>query len=349
MKVPKARQLKSGTWFLQLRLAGVSIPVTGETEAICTHNAELIKAEHLTGKRDVKKKKIGERTLQDVLDDYVEANKAVLSPATIRGYNSVKKNRFPDYRDKRLNSIDWQKMINAELKAVSEKTVYNSWGLVRPALRHAGFPVPEVKLAAVPVNEIAFLQPDEILKFCEAIKGRPYEIPMLILLHGLRQSELDALTWKDIDLKHGIITVRGAVVSGPDGKVRKDQNKNRTSTRKVPIMIPRLSEALEAVKAKDGKVTLLKPNSLLFDVKQACKRAGITEVTCHGLRHSFASLCYRQGVNERQTMSWGGWSDYHTMHKIYIRLAAVAEEESQAKVRSFFEPKKPAPKTENAN
>ena len=33
MKVPKARQLDSGTWFIQLRLAGVSIPVTGETEA----------------------------------------------------------------------------------------------------------------------------------------------------------------------------------------------------------------------------------------------------------------------------------------------------------------------------
>ena len=327
----------------------MSISVTGSSESEVKKKAELAKAQHRNGRQVAKHRKAGELTLQQAMDDYVKAHSATLSPATVRSYNSVKKNRFPEYREKRLNEIKWQQMIDAELTHVSEKTVSNCWGLVRPALKHAGFPVPEVRLAAVPVNEIAFLQPAAILKFCKQIDGRKYEIPMLILLHGLRQSELDALTWNDIDLKHGIITVRGAVVRGPEGKVTKDQNKNRTSTRKVPIMIPRLQTALAACEPKEGKVSHQKPNSLLYDVKQACTKAGITEVTCHGLRHSFASLCYRQGVNERQTMSWGGWADYHTMHKIYIRLAAVAEEEAQEKVRSFFEPKKPGRKKKNAN
>jgi integrase len=137
-------------------------------------------------------------------------------------------------------------------------------------------------------------------------------------------------------LEHGTITVHGAIVPGPSGPVAKDQNKNRSSTRKVPIMIPRLSEALKACEKEEGLVVPQAPCTLLGDVKRACRIAGITEVTAHGLRHSFASLCYRQGVNERQTMSWGGWSDYHTMHKIYIRLAAVAETEAKNLVSSFF-------------
>jgi len=346
MKVPKARKLKSGTWFLQLRLDGESIPVTGATESECTRAAELIKAEWRNGKKYNPAPEPGGMTLQECLDDYVKDCGPTLSPATERGYNSIKKNRFPNYRNKRLSEIKWQQMINEELSHVSEKTVYNCWGLVRPALKHAGFPIPKVKLAAVPVNEIAFLQPDEVLKFCKAIRGKKYEIPLLLLLHGLRQSELASLTWDDVDLEHGFITVHGATVRGPKGEVTKEQNKNQTSTRNVPIMIPQLQKAMEAFEPKEGKVSRQRPNSLLDDVKRACKRAGVTEVTCHGLRHSFAaSICYRQGVNERQTMAWGGWADYHTMHKIYIRLTAVGESEALERVKGFF----PDQKTENAN
>ena len=54
MKVPEPRKLPSGSWFIQLRLNGESIPVTAETKKECLDQARLIKAEYLAGKREIK-------------------------------------------------------------------------------------------------------------------------------------------------------------------------------------------------------------------------------------------------------------------------------------------------------
>ena len=86
------------------------------------------------------------------------------------------------------------------------------------------------------------------------------------------------------------------------------------------------------------------PQTLLRDVNRACNRANIPVVGNHGLRHSFASLCYYLRIPEKQVQEWGGWADYTTMHKIYIRLAASDESKSRDLFASFFQPK-----TENAN
>lgn len=340
MKVPEPRKLNSGKYFIQLRLNGVSVPVTASSAKECKRQAQLIKAEHMAGKA-LTPRSVNELTLQQAMTQYINKYKNVLSPSTVRSYTIYSKKRFPAYRDRRLADINWQRMIDDELELVSEKTVKNAWGLVSPALKYAKYPVPEVKLTTPPVNEIAFLQPEEIRPFCASVKGRSYEIAALLELHGLRLSEMKALTWDNIDLKREVMTVKGAIVRGLDGEVSKKQNKNITSSRPVPIMIPQLVDALNAVEDKTGHVVSLHGGTLLDDVKRACTRAGITVVTNHGLRHSFASLCYYLKIPERQIQEWGGWKDRATLHKIYIRLAASMQSESKTVFSGFFE--------ENAN
>ena len=238
--------------------------------------------------------------------------------------------------DKPIGTINWQRMIDDELQLVSEKTVYNGWGLVRPSLKLVGYPVPQIRLAQVPVKEIPFLQPEEIKKFCAEIKGKSYEIAALLELHGLRLSEMKALTWEDIDLEHNVINVNGAYVKGEDGYVDKPTNKNSTSTRPVPIMIPQLTDALNAVENKTGRVVTIYPSVLLRDVKRACRKAGVTECGNHSLRHSFASLCFFLGIPMRQIQEWGGWSNSDTLTKIYIRLSASAKTQYQRNFSDFF-------------
>lgn len=337
MKVPEPRKLPSGSWFIQLRLAGQSIPITAATKTECKTIAELTKAEYRSGKKAIKKTP-KETTLADAMQKYIDSSKATLSPSTLRGYQVYQRSRFPDYRNKKLSDIKWQEMIDADLQLVSEKTVRNAWGLVHASLKHIGYPVPNVRLAQVPVNEIAFLQPEEILPFCKAVKGRNYEIPCLLMLHGLRLSEVRALSWSNIDLNKNTITIKGAKVYTENGYVLKKTNKNKTSTRTIPILIPQLATALKAVTDQTGLVVDTSPSALLRDVKRACKRAGVTEVTNHGLRHSFASLCYhlRSEVSERQCMQWGGWSNPQTMHRIYIRLAASDESKATKAFATFF-------------
>lgn len=335
MKIPKAQKLPSGNWFIRLRLDGESIPITAATEAECKRKATLIKAEHRSGVR-VSHKTARELTLKEAEERYIADHKAVLSPSTLRSYEIYKEKRFADYQNKKLPDINYQAMINDELAGKSEKTVKNAWALVHAALGHVNYPVPSVKLAKVPVKEIPFLQPEEVLLFCDAIKGRNYEIAALLELHGLRLSEARGLTWDKIDLKRETITVQGATVRGSDGYVDKETNKNATSSRVVPIMIPQLLNALNAVENKTGKVVKQAPQTLMDDIKRACERAGITVVGNHGLRHSFASLGYHLEIPERQLMEWGGWADFTTMHKIYIRLAASDRSKHQSRVADFF-------------
>lgn len=343
MKVPEPKKLPSGSYNIRMRLGGEEISITRTSPSACKQEAQIIKAEYLAGKRIQRVGGAGEQTLKTVIRSYIDKNKATLSPATVRSYEAYLRARFPDYMDLSLQDIDWQELINKELQKVSPKTVRNGWALVTVALRAAGYPVPEVRLAACPVNEIAFLQPDEILKFCKALKGKPYEIPALLLLHGLRLSELQALTWDNIDLKQKQIKIKGATVRGPDGKITKQTNKNKSSTRTVPILIPQLEKALKAVPEKDrtGLVDRHGQQTLLDDVKRACRQAGVTETTCHGLRHSFSSMLYRTpGVTERHVMQWGGWANIQTMHKVYIRIAAQDEKAAADAVRKFYQGKR---------
>lgn len=335
MVVPKPKKQPSGNWFVRLRLGGQNIPITAPTEKECANIALRIKTDYITNnKKTVSKTNI---TLYDVCENYINQYNNVLSPSTIRGYMICLRNRFKAYQKMPIDKIPWQKMINDELKMCSEKTVKNAWGLVHAALDFAEIEIPKVKLASAPVKEIAFLEPEEILQFCEAVKGRSYEIPALLALNGLRVSEIRGLTWKNIDLKRGFIHVRGAYIPGVNGHVKKETNKNAASTRDVPILIPQLHDALLNADKTGSMIVSLSEQNMLRDVKRACRRAGITEVTTHGLRHSFASLGYYLKIPERQLMQWGGWANYHTMHKIYIRVSALGESESRNAVTNFFE------------
>ena len=352
MKVPTPRKLSSGHWFIQLRLGGESIPITAETKTECINLAEVAKAEYRSGKSIVQKTP-KETTLQDAFDKFIKANKATLSPSTVRSYTIYSRKRFPNYRNKKLPQIEWQQMIDDELKLVSEKTVRNAWGLVTSSLKHLNYPVPKIRLSPVPINEIPFLQPEEIAPVCEAVKGRSYEIAALLELHGLRLSEVKGLDWSNVDLKNKVINVKGARVRSLDGDVFKPQNKNRTSTRPVPIMIPQLLDALKAVPDKTGPVVTIKGGTLLDDIKRTCQKAGVTVVSNHGLRHSFASLCFFLEIPEKQIQEWGGWKDSIILHRIYIRLAASMQSENKRAFEKFFKTKKrgknPASKNANKN
>lgn len=348
MIIPKIEKLPSGHYFCRLRINGVSIPITAETEAECEKLAYLKKAELLAGKTRVQKLP-KDTTLQEAFDKYLAANKATLSPSTYRAYKIYSRTRFPNYRDQKISQIRWQEMIDNELKLVSEKTVKNAWALVTPSLKYIHYPVPSVRLAQVPVNDLNFLQPEEIKPFCEAVKGRKYEIPALLALNGLRVSEILGLKWSNVDLDNDVLSIHGAVVQSVDGNVEKKTNKNDTSSRTVPILIPQLHNALIAVSDKTGPVVTLKQESILDDVKRACKRANVTVCTTHDLRRSFASLCfYLQTIPMKQIQEWGGWKDDKVLNRIYIKLAASMKTKNQNAVIDFFKEKENPAETDSA-
>ena len=339
MKIPEPRKLKSGSFFIQLRLNGVSIPVTASSAKECKRQAQLIKAEHMAGKRLVER---SEKTLGELIDMFIEKYESSLSPVTIRTYAGVRRNRFKGYMDKPYSAIkDWQSMINAELKVAAKKTVRTAWGTVTTALTDAGYKIPDVKLPRPAESDLTFLEPEEIQPFLEAVRGDDAEVEILLDLHGLRVSETVYVVRNNmIDLKHNVINVRGAVVPDKNHKyVEKDTNKTKASTRSVPIMIPRLAELVAEYQAKGEPIPTHAESTLLKHIHAACKKAGVTDVTNHGLRRTFASLGYSTGVSELALQQMGGWDDAETMHRIYIKLAARDKKKAENAMADFYRPK----------
>ena len=118
--------------------------------------------------------------------------------------------------------------------------------------------------------------------------------------------------------------------------VEKETNKNYTSTRKVPIMTPRLSLLVKEYQDNGKPIPYHSASALLSHVHKTCQRAKITDVGNHSLRKSFASLCFSKGIPDKQIQEWCGWKDYQTMHKIYIRLNSKDKDENKKAVTDFF-------------
>lgn len=342
MKIPNPRKLKSGTWFIQLRLGGESIPVSARTKKECITKAQFIKAEYKAGKRGQAEKTPRAPTLEEAIDAYIARRKAALSPSTIRGYTVIKRTRFLSLMEMEITKItpdDWQKACDAELaKPCSAKTIKNAWGFISSAVLEAtGNPAPKVKLPPVIASDRPFLEPEQIKPFIAAVRGTNVEIPALLALSSLRKSEIVALRWENVDLEKKLIKVRGAAVIDANNQVvRKKENKNATSARVVPIMIDELYEALKAAQKESGPIIDYWPNMIYKRINSVCKRNGFPLVGVHGLRHSFVSLAYHLNVPEKIVMEIGGWSDYQTMRRIYTHIAKSDVAKYTEHFKGFF-------------
>lgn len=337
MKVPQPRKLPSGSWFIQLRLGGVSIPVTASTEKECRRQATLIKAEHQAGKRAMRK---ADMTLRQACESYIRKKEnAGASPETIRGYDVILHNRFQSVMDIPVSTkTDWQKAYDADAKRLKPKTMQNAWRFIRTVCRsECGIELPRIETLVSDRREHTFLEPDQIKKFVAATKGDRHQIPLLLCLMSCRSSEVQGLDWKEIDLKNNRIRIVETVVRNKNGEfVRKERTKTEESTRYIPIFIPELRAALEAVPDKTGKVVKVRPNTVYRRANAICEALGLPLVGQHGLRHSFASLCYSLEVPMKITMQLGGWSNDKVVSEIYTHLDKMHIEAQISKLEQFF-------------
>lgn len=329
IKVPYPKKLQSGKYHIYLRAEGKS--VTEDTEALCLAKARAVRAGFIE-----QQKRQPKRALQRTLLKYIQENNAVLSPSTIRGYEQMANGRFRAYADQDISSINWQKAINEESKLCSAKTVRNAWGLVSRVMRVNGIDIPDVSLPKIPARNLPWLTYEQIQIFLNAIHGESIEMAALFALHSLRRSELLAITPEKIQADG--IHVAGARVHDAHGKlIEKETNKNRSSTRVVPIMIPRLKELIDASDTPRGSpyVTMW-PNNIFYHINSICQKANLPKVGFHGLRRSFASLAHHLGWDDREIMAVGGWSDIHVMHQSYIRVNETDLKEAANQMREFY-------------
>ena len=329
MKTPKARKLPSGQWFCRVRIDG--------QEKAAVAEAMAIKAGILKKRQSVQS---GDKTVRQAIDTYIENRRSVLSPSTIRGYCTIRDNRFQSVSNMKINKISperWQQLVSMEARQVSAKTLKNAWGFLSSVIHESTGEEVSVRLPQLVQKERSFLEPDEIPIFLDAIHGDKAEIIALLALSSLRRSEIQALTWKDIDLKKRLLRVNGAVVPNEHNQyVHKKETKNQSSRRTVPIIAP-LAAAMDAVPTKSGPIATMHMSTAFTRINKVCAKAGLPPLGLHGLRHSFASLAYHLQIPEKIAMEIGGWSNEATMKKIYTHIAKSDREYYTSAFTSFFE------------
>lgn len=358
MKTPTATKLPSGKWRVQTTVYGKRISVTRDTKTEAENDAMILKFRQ-SDSPSIKKKISKTLTLSKAMDLYLADTTEVLSPSTVKSYRSIQKYRFKSVMNRPLSSdINWQYVISEEKKChvikvykgreietdklISPKTIYNAWGFVETVLNYFKLPVPEVKLPQKIKTEHEFLDPDDIQIFLKAIEGHRYELPYLLCLHGLRRSEMAAVSKSDIIIpknKKPYIRVKGAVVYDEHNQlVEKNTNKTEESRRNVPIFIPRLLTLVEEM--PEGKLFTASPNNLLHPLNVVLRNNGLPECGLHGLRHSFASLLVHfsasSSASSRVIEKWGGWSDATILKAVYTHLIRKDEEELLQKVEAFY-------------
>ena len=239
---------------------------------------------------------------------------------------------------KTITISDVQRAVNMEVKSVSAKTVANAYGLIRPVLKENGIDVFNVRLpqASKPIKK--YLQPEDIGKLVEAVKGDSCEIPILLAVWlGMRRSEIIGLCWDCVDIENNIIHIRRAVVPNEENKwVLKDTAKNQSSQRSVDCPEYIMDKIKQLPRRKNGQLFSMHPDTVRKHIHRACAAAGITDTTVHGLRHTNAAVMKTLGIDDRFAMERGGWTCESTYRKTYSYVFDSKKTEANASINNFF-------------
>jgi integrase len=194
--------------------------------------------------------------------------------------------------------------------------------------------------------DLRFLDAEELEALLHAVRDDvrgPTEkvMYMTAAMTGMRQGELLALRWMDVDWPAGRVRVRRSYVRGEYGTP-----KSKRSSRAIPLA-PVLAGELDlhfqrsAYQADDDLVfphpqtgAPLDRSRLLKRFKAALRRAGVRDARMHDLRHTFGTRMAAQGVPLRTLQEWMGHRDLQTT-QIYADYQPNANREADLVGRAF--------------
>ncbi|OLP00201.1 site-specific integrase [Mycolicibacterium porcinum] len=231
----------------------------------------------------------------------------------------------------------------APVRALSDATIRQTYTVLRAGLDGAvrdGLlarnPAAAVKRPGVARREAKHASAVDVNKLLLCADGLRYRnVLVLIAATGLRRGEALALHWSDVDLEAGSLAVRGTLGRIGSQLVITEPKTDR-SRRAVPIAAPlvtmlrahRADQAGERLAAGDqwqdnGLVfafelgTPVDPRNILRTIQIAARKAGMSDVGVHTLRHSAAVAWLEGGVHIKAVADLLGHSSIAITGDIY--------------------------------
>ena len=146
---------------------------------------------------------------------------------------------------------------------------------------------------------------------------------------GIRQGELVALRWRDVDVANETVRVARNFTHGRLGPPKSGK------VRSIP-MAPEIAEALARISqrerfTRDDDLVLpgleggyADARALVRRYENAIKRAGLRRLTFHDLRHTFGSIAINR-ASPVQVKEWMGHADLKTTQR-YLHYKSRADE-----------------------
>lgn len=169
----------------------------------------------------------------------------------------------------------------------------------------------------------------------------PGTLAALIMVYcGLRRGELAALTWEDIDLENGTLTVNK---SWDYKNNRLKGTKSKAGNRIVPIP-KNLSNRLKTAQKGKRKTSLVIVNEIGERMnewnwqnwnRQLCSATGL-KFTWHCLRHTYATILYDADIGVKEAQHLLGHSSVEITMDIYTHLSEQKKTTSADKLNRFI-------------
>ena len=304
---------------------------------------------------------------------YLEARGGIdLRPTTVVNYKGVFNNYLlPVCGEMPLASADrpvLQKVIRRMINApLAPSTIKSRVGTVKSLFTWA---VEQGHLPATPADHLTvpectgesagqMLSGPEVNDLLAALEGTPSWLPAFLAVHtGMRPGEALALSWNDVDLVRGTVSVSHTMHRNRDCSLKIGPAKNTASVRTMAIP-PVVVEVLREVKqqmpeefwfmAKDVVEGHLEYYYVPTEFRQVCaqpdggilshaawgkefrsilRRAGLRQIRLHDLRHTHASLLLLDGVPIHVVSTRLGHANIATTIKIYGHLLPSSDSDA---------------------
>lgn len=313
---------------------------------------------------------VGEKqTVEQYLTQWLDAIQATVEPTTVTKYR----------RELRLHVISLIGSLPlAKLSAQQVQSVYAAGlaqGLSTTSVRliHTilhGALKDALRLGLVQRNvadmvdpprkrhyEMQVLTPEQCRTFLQAVSGNRYEaLFVLAVSTGMREGELLALRWRDVDLEAGHLQVR-ATLKLIDRKLVIEKTKTRHSRRRIALT----SQACEALRRHRARQVeerlalgpawddhdLVFPNAVgrPFDRRGLIRRnflptlrkASLPTIRFHDLRHTAATLMLLKGVHPKVVSEMLGHASIAITLDLYSHVLPDMQREAVKAIASVLE------------
>lgn len=280
-------------------------------------------------------------TISDYLSYWLDNYQTIkdLSDNTIKQYgDNIRLHIKPYFGKTKLSKVaplTIQSLLTEKQKTLSQNSVFIIYKVLKIAFKMAvrweyiaRDPMERVTAPTVSKPQVESWTEEEVSKFLDVAYFHPfYSLFLTALTTGMRKSELLFLKWENVNIKKNTIAVVNAKTKAGD---------------RIIDVSPKTMDAILAVRKGNANVFLShadtpicqnSPNNIL---DKLIKKAKVTRITFHGLRHTHATILLARGEEARVVADRLGHANIATLYNTYAHVLPRKQKEAACKMDDLF-------------